>query len=104
MSDTHFYNKPLDADSIDGPRSSHLGCDPLDIRGVARRHPQSEDGCYGTSLNVDNDIVGGTPPYHELGSPDACAVARYHPQSEGGCHSTSQNVGNDIIVETLKHQ
>ena len=43
LSDTRFYSDPLDAESIGDPRSSHLGCDPLDVRGVARKHQQSED-------------------------------------------------------------
>ena len=35
LSGAHFYDEPLDTDSIDDPRSSLLGCDPLEIRGVA---------------------------------------------------------------------
>ena len=31
LSGTCCYNEPLDADSIDDPMSSHLGCGPLDI-------------------------------------------------------------------------
>ena len=56
LSGTRSYNEPLDADSIDEPRSSHLGCDPLDVLGVAYKHPQSEGGCHSASLNVGNDI------------------------------------------------
>ena len=33
------YNEPLDADINDDPRSSHLGCDYLNIGAVAREHP-----------------------------------------------------------------
>ena len=81
MSGTRFYNEPLDDDSFDDPRSSNVGCDPLYIRGVARKHPKREGGCNSTSLNVGNDIVDETPRYQELGSPDAFEVAREHPQS-----------------------
>ena len=35
LSDTRFYSEPLDAESIGDPRSSQLGCNPLDIGGVA---------------------------------------------------------------------
>ena len=48
LSGTCCYNEPLDADSIDDPRSSHLGCYPLNICAVAREHPQSEGGCNST--------------------------------------------------------
>ena len=36
LSGTCCYNEPLDADSIDDPRSSHLGSDLLNICAVAR--------------------------------------------------------------------
>ena len=104
MSGTCYYNAPLDADSIDDPRSSHLGCDTLDIRAVAREHPQSEDGCNSTSLNVGNDIFGEVPRHQERGSSDACVVAREHPQSEGSSHSTSLSTGNGVVVETTRYQ
>ena len=48
LSGNCFYDEPLDGDSIDDPRSSQLGCDPLNIRGVAREHPHSEGGCNST--------------------------------------------------------
>ena len=99
-----FYNAPLDADSIDDPRSSHLGCDTLDIRAVAREHPQSEGGCNSTSLNVGNDIFGEVPRHRDRDSSDACVVAREHPQSEGSSHSTSLNTGNGVVVETTRYQ
>ena len=60
LSGTRFYSEPLDTDSIDDPRSGHLDYYPLEIRAVAREHPQSEGGCHSTSLNVGNDIVGET--------------------------------------------
>ena len=44
LSGTNLYKGPLDADRIGDPRSSQSGCDPFDIRGVARKHPQSECG------------------------------------------------------------
>ena len=69
----------MDVDSIRDSRSSHLECDPFDIRGVVRKHPKSEGGCNSTSLSVGNVIVGETPRHHERGSSDACAVAREHP-------------------------
>ena len=55
-----FYNEPLNADSIDDQSSSHLGCDPLNLRGVAH----SEGGCNSTSLNVGNNFVFKTPRHH----------------------------------------
>ena len=82
------YIEALDADSIGDPRSSHLGCNTLDICAVAREHPKSESGCNSTSLNVGNAIVGETPHHQDRGSSDACVVARKHPHSEGGCHRT----------------
>ena len=38
LSGTSMYNNPLYADSIGDPASSHVGYDPFDIRGVARKH------------------------------------------------------------------
>ena len=35
LSGKRFYSEPLDAESIGDPRSSQLGCNPLDIGGVA---------------------------------------------------------------------
>ena len=91
-------------DSIDDPRSRHLGCDPLDIRGVTRKYSQSKGSCDCTSVSVGNGIVGKTPRHQERGSSDACAVTRAHPQSEGGCHSTSLNATNGIAGETPRNQ
>ena len=104
LSGTLIFNESLNSNSIDDLRPSHPGCDTLHVRVVARKHPQIEDCCNSTSLNVGNNIVGGTPWHQDLGSPDACVVARKHSQSEGGCNSTSLNVGNDIVGETPRHQ
>ena len=65
LSYTCCYNKPLDSDNINDPRSSHLGCDTLNICAVAREHPQSEGGCHSTSLNAGNGVVGETPRHQE---------------------------------------
>ena len=59
LSDTCCNNELLDANSIDDPRSSHLGCDPLDIYAVAREHPQIEGGCHST--DAGNGVVSETP-------------------------------------------
>ena len=65
LSCTCCYKEPLDTNSIDDPRLSHFGFDPLDICAVAREHPQSEGGCHSTSLNVGNDIVSEMPQHQE---------------------------------------
>ena len=93
---TCCFNETLDADSIDDPRSSHLGCDPLVICAVAREHPQSEGGCNSTSLNVGNDIVGETPRHREQGSSDACAVADNSLAEEFELSDSALYVGNNI--------
>ena len=104
LSGNRFYNEPLDADSIDDLMSSHLGCDLIVVRVVARKHPHSDGDWNSTSLNIGNDIVGETPRHHERGASGACVVVRKHPKSEGGCHSTSLKVGNDIGGETPRYQ
>ena len=79
MSGTGFYTEPLNADRIDESRSSYLGCDPLDIRGVARNHPQSEGGCNSISLNVGSDTFGESPRHQGLDSPDVREVTDNSP-------------------------
>ena len=81
LSNTHFYNEPLNDNSIDDPRSIHLGCDPLNVRGLACKHSQSESGCNSISLNVGNEIVG-KEPMHQPYSPAICAVADKSPGDE----------------------
>ena len=75
LSGTYFYNEKLDADSINYPRSSRLGCDPLDVRVVVRKYPQSEVSFSSTSLNVSNGFVVETPKHQELDFLDVRAVA-----------------------------
>ena len=72
----------MDVDSIRDSRSSHLECDPFDIRGVVRKHPQSEGGCNSTSLYAGNGIVGETPGSQESDFPDICPVADKSPGDE----------------------
>ena len=84
------------AHSIDDPRSSHLGCDPLDICGMARKHPQSDGGCDSTSLNASNGIVGETPKHQESDSLDVSAVADKSPGDEFEFSSSAPDVGNGI--------
>ena len=87
------YIEPLDADSIDDPRSSHLGCDPLEICAVAREHSQGEGGYHSTSLNVGNGVVGETSKHQES---DVCTMADNSPGDEFELSNSAPDIGNDI--------
>ena len=93
LSSTCFHNEPLDADSIDEPRSCHLRCDPFDICAVAREHPQIEDGCNSTSLNVCNGIVGETHRHQEY---DVLTVADNLPNDKFELCNFAPDVVNEI--------
>ena len=64
LSGTLIFNESLNSNSIDDLRPSHPGCDTLHVRVVARKHPQIEDCCNSTSLNVGNNFVFKTPRHH----------------------------------------
>ena len=96
LSGTRFYSVPLNADSIDDPRSSHLEFDPLDALGVALKDPHSEGGYNSTSMNVNNDIVGETPRHQGIGSPDVRAEAGNPPDDEFELSNSTTDINNDI--------
>ena len=67
---------------------------------MARINPPSGVGRVGTSLDVNNDIVGEMPRRSGTCPVPARAVTRNHSQSEVGRDGTTLDVGKDIVGDT----
>ena len=80
-----------------GLRPSHQECNSSDVSGVAREIPPSEGGRDGTSLKVDNDIVGEKTEHAGLGPHDVREVVRANPMNGVfELRNTSPDVAQDM--------